>query len=277
MLFSDVINPGGSLKKFLSKLAVSALFLAFELSAQVQSARPAFEEFDVATIKSTAPDWKAGRFIRMEGAEFVARNHTLKTLVAAAYNLTPRIIAGGPGWIDSDHYDILAKPPGELRPNLAEQMSMLRKLLSDRFQLKFHREPKELPVYALTIAKNGPKLKELPASPDPPPALLITLAPTGASIPGRNASMGDLASVLQRAALDRPVLDRTGLSARYDFDLQWTPNESQFGGIAPGENAQSTHPDLFVAIQQQLGLRLEATRGAVRMLVIETVERPSEN
>jgi uncharacterized protein (TIGR03435 family) len=89
--------------------------------------------------------------------------------------------------------------------------------------------------------------------------------------------MGEFASVMQRAALDRPVVDKTGLSGRYDFKLAWTPNESQFGGIAPPESPESTEPDLFTAIQQQLGLKLEATRGPVEVLVIDKAERPSDD
>lgn len=247
------------------------------LLAQPPATRPAFDSFDVATIKPTAPDWKAGRFIRMQGAEYVARNHTLKTLVAAAYNLSPRAISGGPSWVDSDHYDIFAKPPGSVRPNFDEQTNMLRKLLAERFNLTFHREPKELPVYALTIAKSGPKLKEGTVPPEGQQPLVIVIGPSGVWLPARNATIGEFTSVMQRAALDRPVLDRTGLTGRYDFKLAWTPTESQFGGIAPRESPESTEPDLFTAIQQQLGLKLEATRGPVDVLVIEQAERPTDN
>jgi uncharacterized protein (TIGR03435 family) len=261
--------------------AMAALVLsAAGMFAQEPAPRSTFDAFEVATIKPTGPGPR-GRFIRMETAhQLVARNHTVKTLVQAAYNLNPRAISGGPEWIDSDHYDILAKAPGAARPNLEEQMSMLRSLLADRFQLKFHREPKELPVYALTVARNGPNLKEaVPADAPPqgPPPLIFVLSPQGASLPGRSATMGELASVMQRAALDRPVVDKTGLAGRYDFNLEWMPNESQFGGQGPRENPESTRPDLFAAIQQQLGLKLEATKGLVEVVVIDHVERPSEN
>src|SRR5206468_583620 len=150
--------------------------------------------------------------------------------IAAAYNLTVRAISGGPAWIDSDRYDILAKPPGEVRPNLDEQMSMLRRLLADRFKLTFHREEKTFSIYALTIAKSGSKMRKGTESPDGPQPLIFVLSPQGATLPGRDATMAELASVLQRAALDRPVIDKTGLSGRYDFDLEWAPDETQFGG-----------------------------------------------
>ena len=89
--------------------------------------------------------------------------------------------------------------------------------------------------------------------------------------------MGELASVMQRSALNRPVVDRTGLQGRYDFDLEWTPDESQFGGLGLTGTAQSTKPDLYSAMQQQLGLKLEATRGRIATLVIDRAERPSDN
>ena len=249
--------------------------------AQSNAARPGFAEFEVASIKPAAPD-ATGRWIRMQSThEFAARNHALKTLVAAAYNLNPRAISGGPAWIDSVHYDIVAKAPGEIRPNLDEQMSMLRKLLSDRFRLTFHREQKELRVYALMIAKGEPKLKESTVSPDAspegPPPLIFVVSPQLVRLPGRNATMADLASVMQRAALDYPVLDKTGLSARYDFDLEFTPDETVFGGAFGRANDDSAKPNLFAALSQQLGLRLEATRGPVEAIVIDHVERPSEN
>lgn len=235
------------------------------------------DAFEVATIKPTAPDWKSGRFIRMEGAEYVARNHTVKTLVAAAYNLSLRAISGGPSWIDDVHYDIFAKPPGAIRPTLEAQSSMLRKLLAERFHLTFHREPKVLSIYALTIAKNGPRLEPAAPSPDGPPPLAIVIGPHGVWLPARDASIGEFISVMQRAALDRPIVDKTGLTGRYDFKLAWTPDETQFGGVAPRETSESTEPDLFTAIQQQLGLKLEATRGPVDIFVIDRVERPTEN
>jgi uncharacterized protein (TIGR03435 family) len=247
--------------------------------AQAPATRPAFDAFEVATIKPTGPD-AAGRWIRMESAnQFHARNHALKTLIAAAYNLSPRAISGGPAWVDSDRWDILARTPGNVRPNLDEQMAMLRSLLKERFKLAFHREKKELSIYVLTVAKGGPKLKEanaVPGGPEGPPPLIFVLSPEGVSLPGRYATVGELASVMQRAALDRPVVDQTGLTGRYDFDLQFTPDETEFGGALKQPDVP-TKPDLFAALQQQLGLKLEATRGPVDALVIDRAERPGEN
>jgi uncharacterized protein (TIGR03435 family) len=240
-----------------------------------------FDSFEVSTIKPTQPEATGdskGRFITMPSAHrFVARNHTVSTLIGAAYNLTPRTISGGPAWAESDRWDILAGTPGAKRPNIQEQMGMLRQLLTDRFQLKFHWEQKEMPYYALTVAKGGPKLREGTDPPEGPKPLIFVLSPEGALLPGRNATMGELASVMQRAAVDRPVLDKTGVSGRFDFDLQWAVDETQFGGNGPKPLAEPAWPDLYAALQQQLGLKLEAGKGPVNVLVIDGVERPSEN
>jgi len=212
---------------------------------------------------------------------FYATGFTLQGLVAAAYSLTPRAILGGPPWTDSDQYDVLASTPGDLQPNLDEQMAMLRKLLSDRFRLSFHREPKELPVFAITVAKGGPKLKPSAAPPGELPYLINTIYPDEKGgvhvlLPARNATILQFAAMMQRGVLDRTVVDQTGLSGTYDFDLEWTPDENQFSGNLP-RSVEPTKPSLFAAMQEQLGLRLEATRGPVQVLVIDRVERPSEN
>jgi uncharacterized protein (TIGR03435 family) len=234
--------------------------------------------FEVATIKPADPDTR-GRYITMQGThQFLARNHSVRTLIKAAYNLHERAIAGGPVWADTELFEIVATTPGEGRPTQEEQMAMLRQLLADRFHLQFHREPKELSVYAIVPAKSGAKLASTTTAPEKAGILAIHMFADHAEFPGRNATVGDLASVLQRAALDRPVIDRTGLTGRYDYDLAWTPDESQFGGFHAAEPTNgAAKPDLFAAIQQQLGLRLEATKAPVDIIVIDRVDRPSAN
>jgi uncharacterized protein (TIGR03435 family) len=232
--------------------------------------------FEVATIKPVQPDAKAGRFITMQGMDrFVAKNYTLKLLIAAAYNLSPKTISGGPDWADSDHYDIVALTPGDTRPAQPEQMAMLRALLTERFKLNFHRQEKEFSIYVLEVSKGGPKLKESTAQASDPAQLISTVYPQHMHLPARNATMGDFAALLQRALLDRPVVDKTGLTGRYDFDLDWAPDETQFGGEVPAAPADAQEPPFFTAIEQQLGLRIEATRGMVPALVIDGVERPT--
>lgn len=208
---------------------------------------------------------------------FVAKNYTLKLMIAAAYDLSPKTISGGPAWIDSDHYDILAVTPGTTRPTHDEQMAMLRTLLSDRFTLGFHREEKEFSIYVLEVSKGGPKLKESTSPASDPAQLISTVYPDHLHLPARNATMGDFASLLQRALLDRPVVDKTGLTGRYDFDLDWAPDETQFGGEVPVAPGDAPNPPFFTAIEQQLGLRIEATHGVVQALVVDTAQRPSPN
>jgi uncharacterized protein (TIGR03435 family) len=261
------------------QIAIAALALAASgIIAQSPAPRPKFDAFEVATIKPVDHDPKAGRYITMQGNNrFVEKDYTLKLLVAAAYNLNSKAISGGPGWIESDHYDIAAVTPGEVRPTHDEQMSMLRSLLADRFKLTFHREQKEFSIYELEVAKGGPRLKPSTAPPDDPPQLISTVYPQRMVLPARNVTMSDLTSLMQRAMLDRPVVDKTGLSGRYDFDLEWAPDETQFGGEVPTAPTDAPSPPLFSAIQQQLGLKLEATRGPIEALVVDTAERPSAN
>lgn len=154
---------------------------------------------------------------------------------------------------------------------------MLRTLLADRFKLTFHREPQVFPIYVLEIAKGGSKLKQSSAPATDQPSLVSTVYPQRILLPARNASMADLVSVMQRAILDRPVVDKTGLAGRYDFNLEWTPDESQFGGdVSPAASDAPIAP-FFTAIQQQLGLRLEATRGPIETVVVDHAEHPASN
>lgn len=253
-------------------LSVSGIF------AQSPAPRPEFEAFEVATIKPVDVDERAGRYIVMQDAHrFIAKAYTLKLLIAAAYNLNPRTVSGGPAWTESDHYDIVAVTPGEARPTRDKQMAMLRSLLTDRFKLGFHREQKEFSIYELSVVKSGPRLKPSTLPPDDPAALISTVYPQRILLPARNATMGEFTSLLQRAVLDRPVVDKTGLSGKYDFDLEWAPDETQFGGEVPPASADAPAAPFFTAIQQQLGLKLEATRGPVAALIVDTVERPSSN
>src|SRR6185312_7033075 len=175
--------------------ALVGMFVAAALFGQTPPDGAAFE---VATIKPTAPDWSGGRFIRMRTShELEARNHALKTLLAAAYDLSPQAISGAPEWSEAQHYDILAKTPGEARPTLDQQMAMLRRLLDERFHLVHHREQKEMPIYSLTVAKGGAKLREpatpADATPQGPPALAFVLSPQDARLPARSATVGEFA------------------------------------------------------------------------------------
>jgi uncharacterized protein (TIGR03435 family) len=261
-------------------LMVSTVKAQSPATTQGPTAGPGAEPaFEVATIKPTALDAKAGRYITMQGTNrFVVKYYTLKLLIAAAYDLSPKVISGGATWVDDEHFDIEALTPGDTRPARPEQMAMLRTLLSDRFKLSFHREAKEYSIYALEVDKGGPKLKESTAAASDPPQLISTVYPPARiHLPAKNATMSDFASLMQRALLDRPVVDKTELTGRYDFDLDWAPDETQFGGEVPVAPADAQAPPFFTAIEQQLGLRLEAMRGTVDSLVIDQAEPPSAN
>ena len=232
--------------------------------------------FEVATIKPSNPD-RPGKAIRVAGRNFSTLNTTLLDLITFAYGVHVRQIVGAPTWMDSDKFDIAAEPDGEGLPNDRQVKLMMQKLIVDRFQLKFHRDKKDLAVYALTVAKSGPKLTKNETDPNGLPGL--GFRGLGALV-CRNASMADLAHLFQGAVLDRPVVDQTSLPGRYDFMLNWTPDEFQFtnfGVKAPPPPENATNPDLFTALQQQLGLKLEATKAPAEILVIDHVEKPSAN
>ncbi len=157
---------------------------------------------------------------------------------------------------------------------------MLRKLLADRFNLTFHRETKELAIYELTVAKNGPKLKESTLSPDAspegPPPLVFVISPGAARLPARYASMAELASVLQRAALIAPLWTEQGFRDITISTWSFRPMRVSSAAHCP-KGGDAAGPTLFTAVQEQLGLKLQATKGPVNFLVIEKIERPSEN
>lgn len=198
-------------------------------------------QFELATIKPTPLDWRGGRFTRMTSPQrFVATNFSLRALIAAAFKLNPRAVLGGPSWIDFDRYDIVGLVPGDqISPGVFRQMTMLRHLLVERFGLVFHREEKEMALYVLSVAKNGPKLKESTAPPDQDPRIVNVIFPDHIELPA-------------------------------------TADSSQFDGLVP-EHSESTKPGFFTAIQQQIGLKLEASKGPVLAFAIDKIQRPTEN
>ena len=244
------------------------------LKAMAADANPSFE---VATIKPSDPD-RPGRLFRVQPGRFSTINTTLNDLIGFAYGLHARQVTGVPDWVGTQKYDLDGKPDGEGQPNDAQWKTMVQKLLADRFQLTFHHEKKELSVYALVVAKGGSKIVKSEGNPNGPPALLFRGL---GNLPVRNATMADFASVMQRAVLDRPVVDQTGLEGRYDFALNWTPDETQFaslGGVPPSAGDKpDAPPDLFTAIQQQAGLKLESTKALVDVMVVDRVAKPSAN
>jgi len=263
------------MKRWMVIACLSAASL--QAAAQAPAERQSFDAFEVATIKPVEADLHRGRMFRMDGLHrWVATDYTLKNLIALAYDLSPRTISGGPEWIESQHFNIEATVPGNRRPTRIEQMQMLRALLVERFALKFHRVDKEFSIYELTIAKGGSKLK-VAAEPDATPQLVGVVYPGKIEVPARSVTMDDFVAMLQRATLDRPTVNKTGLTGKYDFTLDWAPDETQYGGELEKAPDDAPSPPLFEAIQQQLGLKLTATRGPVSAMVVDAVAKPRES
>jgi uncharacterized protein (TIGR03435 family) len=234
--------------------------------------------FEVATVKPSRPEGQ-GKGFRVQGRRFTTLNTSVSDLITFAYDLHARQISGGPGWIEVDKFDVAGEPDTEGVPNPRQLKLMIQKLLADRFQLTFHRDKKELSVYALTVAKAGPKLTKNEGNPNSLPSLGFGRL---GQLVVRNASMADFTSVMQTTALDRPVVDQTGLAGRFDFTLNWTPDEFQFAGMnragaPPAPENGEAPPDLYTAIQQQIGLKLESMKAPAEVLVIDRVQKPSEN
>lgn len=156
---------------------------------------------------------------------------------------------------------------------------MLQKLLADRYALKFHNDQKELSAYVLVVGKDGPKMKQNTSNPNGLPGLFF--GPIG-TLHVMNATIHNFTNLMQSTVLDRPVVDKTGLTGRWDFTLKWTPDESQFVGMGikvppPSADDANAAPPLFTAIQEQLDLKLEAQKTQVPVLVIDHVDHPSPN
>jgi len=239
------------------------------------NANPAFE---VATIKPSDPN-RPGKLFTLRGQEVVTINTTISDILTMAYDLHPKQIVGGPAWLETDKYDVTGKPDVPGQPNVAQMKIMLQKLLADRLQLKFHREKRDLNAYVLTVGKTGKKFSKSELDPQGNPGLFF--GPPPVTLRVTNAPMSQFASLLQQAVLDKPVVDQTGLTEKYDFMLKFTPEPGQMMGLGgappqPPDNADAP-PEIFTAIQQQLGLKLESTKAPADVIVIDHIDRPSEN
>jgi uncharacterized protein (TIGR03435 family) len=231
---------------------------------------------EVATIKPAKPDAQGGGFI-WDGRVIKAINNTLSSLICTAYNVQSKQIVGAPDWVFSEKFDITMQPDMAGRPSLKQAQGMSRQLLADRFQLKFHRDKKEMSAFVLTSIEGPPKMTQ--DTSDPTQEGLF-FGPIG-TLHVHNAPMLDFTQLLQSSLLDRPVVDRTGLAGRWDFVLKWTPDESQFANMGvkaqPPSDAADAPPPLLTAIREQLGLKLSSEKTAVDVIVIDHVDHPSPN
>jgi uncharacterized protein (TIGR03435 family) len=233
--------------------------------------------FEVATIKPSKPD-QPGKMFRVQGRRFKTVNTTLNDMISFAYGVHSKQVIGAPAWADTDKFDIDAEPDGEGAPNDKQWKTMMKKLIVERFKLKFHQDKRELSVYVLSVSKTGQKMTKSEGDPDGLPGLWFQQL---GNLNVRNANMADFSGLMQSAVLDRPVLDQTGIVGRWDFTLKWTPDDSQFSGfgarIPPPTDAANAPPNLYTAIQEQVGLKLEATKAPADVMVIDELEKPSDN
>jgi uncharacterized protein (TIGR03435 family) len=240
-------------------------------TAMAADAHPLFE---VATIKPSAPgeDLHGRAPFLEQGRHYSAKTVTLINLIKVAYWIQPQQILNAPAWAETDKFDIEAEPDTAGRPTTEQYREMYRKLLEDRFKLSIHRDQKQFPVYALRPEKDGPKIAKSSAGPKDRSYSLLNPGPHGGStFTYVNVTMASLLSDLMQpwAIGDRRVVDQTGLTGRYDFSLTFAPD--------PLSPDAGTAPDIFHAVQQQLGLKLQPTTAPVEVIVIDHVEPPTPN
>jgi uncharacterized protein (TIGR03435 family) len=251
--------------------------------------KPAFE---VASIKRNVSGGDNASMRALPGGRVTVTNNSLFNLIRNAYQLQRYQMTGGPDWIDKDKWDIVAKAEGD--PSPQQMLPMVGTLLIDRFKLVAHRETRDAPIYALVLAKSdgrlGPQLK--PSSTDCQAWLAELRARGGAPSPagspvrcgirfingtvvGNAMRVADLARNLSGVA-GRMVVDKTGLTGAYDFEMTFTPDRAPGDGLNT-QQALSEGGSLFTALQEQLGLKLEAQRGSIEYFVIDSAERPTED
>jgi len=271
--FAILFCSGGLL---LAYAALTGIDLALGAQTPLPPAAPDSSiSFEAATVKRSEPEPGLRRFM-IQGRRFVTLRTSLADLINFAYGLHARQIANAPAWFESEKFDITGIPEGGDSPSEKQWMAMIASLLSERFQLRFHRDQRELPIFAIVTAKDGPKL--VPSLGDPVGRPSFAFRGIGRLV-AQHAAIDDLAWELQSMVLDRPVHNQTGVTGRFDFTLSWTPDEFQLKGREADSQPPGADmpPDLFRAIQQQLGLRIEAKRALADILVIDHVEMPSDN
>jgi len=266
------------------------LFSVLIASHGLAQMKPEALTFEVASIRRADPEMRGGRMQSLPGGGIRMENARLRALIEWAYNIKPFQLSGGPDWINSFGWNILAKATqsaerldmahatdAQQQAHQKQVRERLRALLAERFQLKVHRESKEMQTFALVVAKHGPKIKDTRA----PDGVNQSLTGGYGSINIENGSMELLASFLGRETR-HIVQDRTGLTGHYTYTLKWTPDTPPVGKV-PGEKPPlppSFDPDgptIYRAIEEQLGLKLEPRKDQVETIVIDSVEKASEN
>jgi len=279
-------------------IGVLAMTLWPTLPSPVRAQTSASPVFEVASVKANTSDDRRVTMQTQPGGRYTATNVTVRDVVREAYRLLPFQLTGEPDWMSRDRFDIVAKADGDVEVPFATDplagpsplQMMLRALLADRFKFVAHEDTRDLPIYALTIAKADGRLGSglRPSTTEcatggragtataPPQAPDCGLFIGPAKVTGRRIALSQLAGGLAGIA-QRTVIDRTGLSGRFDFDLTYTPDQISPEGakVVAAGLADANGPSLFTAIQEQLGLKLEAARGPVKILVVDRVEHPT--
>jgi len=236
-----------------------------------QDAKP---DWAVATVRPSDPDAKQvnDRLLafRFYGRQILIERQSIESMLMVGYGLQKNQIVGGPEWVRTQLFDVDGLPNVEGEPSVEQFQGMIRKLLAERFGLKTHEETRSISVYALTIAKDGPKLSVSKGDRNADGRIQVGGGPGYRTLNFREVSMEDL-PVMLVLYLDRPLLDRTSLHGKYDFTLKYTYDEER----APSDG--SAPPSLFTAFQEQLGLKLQAMRAPARALVIDAVQKPGAN
>jgi uncharacterized protein (TIGR03435 family) len=268
-------------------LAFAITILSVPQCAAQADADADLSKFEVVSIKPTGPNRGSFQFFFLPGGKLRATGVTVSMLIVEAYEVRPFQISG-PKWLTQDTFSIQATPPNPARASKPilnlylnakaqeedQHKARLQSLLADRFQLKIHRETREQQVYALVIAKGGAKVQAAQSGVASTPAL--TMHP--GQITGSNVALSYLVRTLA-GMLSRSVIDKTGLDADYDFKLDWNPDEEAppsldgTGSSAPAQEGLS----IFNALQDQLGLKLEARKGPVNVIIVDKVVKPSPN
>jgi uncharacterized protein (TIGR03435 family) len=259
-------------------IPVCFLFAA-PLLAQVPAKVPSDLRFEVASIKPSAGGQDGGGIRPAPGGQrYVANNCPIRLMIQVAYRVKAEQIVGGPGWLDTDRFDLDAK--AEKQSNTDELHVMLMNLLADRMQLKFHREKKDMAMYALTVDKAGAKMTPHQAANAGEPWIDTAQPKPFHMMMTATFSPMDYFAFRLSQLLDRPVVDLTNLKGGFDFKLEYTrdlPPGFPEGGKINGEDPDLSGPSIFVALKQQLGLDLKSQKGLVDVIAIDHVERPAGN
>ena len=233
-------------------------------SAPQEMAKDADPDWEVATVRPSDPNAGNDKF-DVVGRHAIVQNQTVEIMLMFGYGLQKSQIVDAPDWVKTQRYDVDGVANVDGRPDVKQFQSMVRKLLGERFGLKMHMEQREMPVFALTVAKGGTKMEK---SPDDPNGVLnedVRNSDGQRRLRFTNTSMKDLALLML------PVVDQTGLEGRYNFQLSYTKDESR----APTDG--SAAPSLFTAVQEQIGLKLEPVKAPAPALVVDQVQRPTAN